>query len=80
MTKTKVFENLQFVVLVGLIIGQCTVGSNFYLGQGVYLACNVISVIRNFALNRALADKVKDCSCLGITLALILLRLLKNLI
>lgn len=71
MTK-KFFENLQFVVLVGLIIGQCTVGSNFYLGQGVYLLCNIISTTRNFVLGRAVADKVKDCACLGITVGLIL--------
>lgn len=71
MTK-KFFENLQFVVLVGLIVGQCTVGSNFYLGQGVYLLCNIISTTRNFVLGRAVADKVKDCACLGITVGLIL--------
>ena len=75
--KNKIFENLQFVVLVGLIIGQCTVGSNFYFGQGIYLVCNVISTTRNFVLNRALADKVKDLCCLGITAGLILFNLLK---
>jgi len=77
MTK-KFFENLQYVVLVGLIIGQCTVGSNFYLGQFVYLGCNLISTSRNFVLGRAMADKVKDCCCLGITLGLILFNYFKN--
>lgn len=76
--KNKIFENLQFVVLVGLIVGQCTVGSNFYFGQGIYLACNLISTSRNFVLNRALADKVKDLCCLGITIGLILFNLFKN--
>ena len=80
MNKTKVFENLQFAVLAGLIIAQCVVGSNFYFGQGCYLACNVISVTRNFVLGRSIADKVKDCACLGITVSLILLKILKNLI
>ena len=70
--KTKFFENLQFVVLIGLIVAQCVVGNNFYLGQFIYLGCNTISVIRNFALDRPLADKVKDCACFGITLGLIL--------
>ena len=77
--KDKIFENLQFVVLVGLIVGQCVVGSNFYLGQFIYLGCNTISTVRNFALNRALADKVKDCACFGITLGLILFSYFKNL-
>lgn len=77
--KNKFFENLQFVVLVGLILGQCTVGSNFYVGQFIYLACNTISTFRNFALNRPIADKVKDCCCFGITLGLILFNYFKNL-
>ena len=72
--REKIFENLQFVVLVGLIIGQCTVGSNFYIGQFIYLGCNIISTTRNFALDRPLADKVKDCCCLGITIGLILFK------
>jgi hypothetical protein len=76
--KKKIFENLQYVVLVGLIIGQCTVGSNFYLGQSVYLACNLISVSRNFVLHRATADKVKDSCCLGITLGLIFFNYFKS--
>lgn len=73
----KFFENLQFVVLVGLILGQCVVGQNFYLGQFIYLGCNVLATARNFALKRAVADKVKDCACLGITLGLILFNYLR---
>lgn len=76
--KEKIFENLQFVVLVGLILGQCTVGENFYLGQFIYLTCNIISTTRNFVLKRAVADKVKDCACLGITLGLIAFNYLKG--
>lgn len=78
MTKTKIFENLQFVVLVGVILGQCTVGGNFYLGQGIYLVCNIISTTRNFVLDRAVADKVKDLCCLAITMGLIIFNYLKN--
>lgn len=68
----KFFENLQFVVLIGLIVAQCVVGENFYLGQGIYLGCNTISAIRCFVLKRPMADKVKDCACFAITLGLIL--------
>lgn len=74
--KRKFFENLQYIVLIGLIIGQCTVGVNFYFGQSVYLLCNLILVIRNFVLRRPPADKVKDCTCLGITIGLILFKYL----
>ena len=40
----KFWENLQYVVLVLLIVGQATVGSWFVLGQCVYLSANVISI------------------------------------
>lgn len=78
MTKIKLVENLQFVVLVGLIVAQCVVGNNFYLGQGIYLACNGISTLRNFILRRTPADKTKDAACFGITLGLILFNYFKN--
>ena len=78
--KEKIFENLQFVTLVLLIVGQCVVGANFYVGQFVYLAANTISVSRSFILNRPISDKVKDCACLGITIGLILFNFFKNFI
>lgn len=66
----KFVENLQFVTLVLLIVGQCTVGANFWVGQTVYLVANLISVFRCFALSRPIADKVKDCVCMGVTIGL----------
>lgn len=72
--KVKVFENLQFLVLVGLIVAQCVIGERYLLGQGIYLGCNAISVTRCFVLARPVADKIKDFACTGITLGLILLR------
>lgn len=71
----KFWENLQYATLVLLIVGQCTVGSLFYLGQGAYLLANVISVLRCFLLSRPTSDKIKDCSCLAITLGLILIKI-----
>lgn len=70
-------ENLQYMVLALLILGQCTLGNNFYFGQGVYLLANIISSYRCFALHRPAADKIKDISCLAITVGLILFNLLK---
>lgn len=69
---TKIFENLQYLVLAGLILAQCIVGQNFYLGQFIYLACNVLSLVRAFALQRCAAEKVKETCCGAITLGLIL--------
>lgn len=69
----KLFENLNYVVLIGLIIGQCIIGRWYLLGQCTYLLCNLISTTRSFVLKRPKADKIKDCSCTAITIGLILL-------
>lgn len=66
----KFVENLQFATLILLIVGQCTVGANFWLGQSFYLIANIISVFRCFALDRPVADKIKDCACMGVTIGL----------
>lgn len=68
----KVVENLQFMTLALLIIGQCTVGANFWVGQSAYLIANIISVFRCFVLERPKSDKVKDACCLAITLGLMI--------
>lgn len=73
---TRLWENLQYVTLVLLIVGQCTVGSMFYVGQGVYLLANIVSVSRCFALQRPIADKIKDCCCLAITIGLLAIKVL----
>lgn len=72
--KREILENMQYIVLVLLIVGQCTVGVNFYVGQCVYLLANAVAVFRCFKLRRPAADKVKDCTCLAITIGLILFK------
>ena len=75
----KFFENLNYIVLMLLIVGQCTIGANWVVGQCVYLTANVISVSRCWILKRPAADKIKDCACLAITLGLLGIRLLGGL-
>jgi hypothetical protein len=75
MNTEKLFEGLGYIVLIGLIIGQCIIGKWYIAGQTVYLLCNIISVMRSFILKRPKADKVKDCACTAITIGLILLAL-----
>ena len=76
--KRKFWENIQYVVLVGLIIAQCVVGKSFYLGQGIYLIVNLIATLRSFILHRPNSDKTKDACCLAITVGIILFSLLTN--
>jgi hypothetical protein len=77
---TKFFETLNYLVLMLLILGQCTVGSNFIIGQSIYLGANIIAVARTFVLKRPMADKVKDCCCLGITCGLLGIKILGGII
>lgn len=74
---TKLLENVQYLTLIVLILGQCTVGNNFYLGQIFYLIGNIASVIRTFGLKRLMADKVKDICFTAITVGLILIQILR---
>lgn len=76
--KAKVFENLCYVTLVGLIVGQCIIGRWYLAGQITYLICNLIQVVRDFVLKRARADKVKDSACTAITIGLILIAIGKQ--
>lgn len=70
--KEKVFVNLQYIVLGALLVAQCVVGKNFVVGQCIYLGANAAAVIRDFGLARPRADKVKNVSCLALTLGLLL--------
>lgn len=65
-----------YFVLAALILGQMTVGISFFVGQGLYLAANAVSVARDFALDRPASDKVKNVCMLTITIGLIAGRLL----
>lgn len=67
----KVWENLQLLCLALTIFGQVTVGAVFLLGQGVWLASNLLSLVRDFALHRPAADKVKNAALTAITAGLI---------
>lgn len=71
-----VWENLQLLVLALTIGGQMFVGVAFFAGQGLWCAANLISVVRDFVLYRPIADIVKDCMMLAITIVLIVLRAL----
>ena len=74
-TSQIVWENLQLVCLFGTILGQILVGGLYFAAQSVWLACNVLALVRDFALQRPLADKIKNAGLCGVTIALIVLRI-----
>lgn len=75
-TRKTVWENLQVAVLMLTVAGQALVGGVYLLAQIIWMAANIIAFARNFALERPMADKVKDGAMCGLTGALIVLRLL----
>lgn len=68
----KFFENAAGYIVLGLlIVAQCVIRQTYIGGQFIYLAANVLALVRCFSLKRPRADKVKDICCTAITLGLI---------
>lgn len=78
MEKTKAWENVGYITLALLVFGNITVGWFYLLAQVVFLIANGLCVIRDFALNRPVADKTKNITFFGITIALIAIRVLQS--
>lgn len=70
--KVTFWENLQLMTLGLTIFGQITVGWFYLLGQTAWLIANVIALSRDFILQRALADKIKDACLTAITVGLVI--------
>lgn len=74
-TRVRVWwENTSYLVLFFIMAGQALSVENILWGQLAYLTCNVIALIRAFALGRPIAEKVKDTGCLGLTVAILLIK------
>lgn len=42
----KFFETLNYLILILVLVGQSTLGCSFYIGQGLFLVANALSVTR----------------------------------
>ena len=62
-----------YLVLALTILGQMIVRVDYLWGQSAWLIANVLTVVRDFALDRPAADKVKNSCMLAITIGLIAL-------
>ena len=69
----KRWDNVGYIVMALLLVGQVTVGWLFIIGQSAYLIGNVLNVVRDFKLNRPKADKIKNVCFTAITFGLIIL-------
>ena len=69
------WELIGYTNLALCVIGQITVGYWYLPAQFVYLSANVIGVVRNLKLNLPKANIVKDFAFTGITIGLIIMRI-----
>jgi len=74
----KLVVNLAYVAIALTVIGQCTVGTNFYIGQFAYLVANIVNCCRDLYLRRPRADKIRNFTFLGISAGLIILNLIRG--
>lgn len=70
--------NLAYISIALTVVGQCTVGSSFYIGQIAYLVANIVNCTRDLILHRPRADKIRNFTFLGITIGLIVLNLIRG--
>lgn len=69
------WEIIGYIALAGLIIGQITVGFNFWIGQGAYLIADILVTIRCFVIKQATSDKVKNVALLAICFGVMIIKL-----
>ena len=69
------WEIVGYVALCGTVAGQIIVGYWYLFAQGIFLFCNLCYTVRCFAIHQNMADKVKNVIFVGITVALIIIRL-----
>lgn len=69
---SKFWERMQYIVLTLTVLGQVCIGANYFLGQGIWLVSNAITVCRNIKLQRPTADKVQGWFMFALTLGLII--------
>ena len=73
--KSNIFwEIIGYLTLALCIFGQITVGWMYIGAQIAYLLANALGVVRDFALKLPMANKMRDIVFTGITIALIVIR------
>ena len=69
------WELIGYISLAGLILGQVTIGFNFWIGQYSFLVADIIILIRSFAIKQATSDKVKNICMTAICIGVILVKM-----
>ena len=73
-----IWETVGYITLALCIFGQIAVGYTYLIAQGAYLIANIMSVIRDFKMGLPTANKTKDVVFSAITIALIVIFIIRG--
>ena len=71
----KFWDNVGYLTLTLLVIGNLTVGYVYLFAQTLFAIANGMNAIRAFQLKRPLADKTREIVFFAMTIGLIIIRL-----
>ena len=74
--KLSFWEIINYISLIGLIIGQVTIGFFFYIGQTTFLITDLIILIRSIAIKQSKSDIIKNVCMTAIAAAVLIIKVL----
>ena len=75
-TVKKVWEIVNYIALVGLVVGQITIGFFFYIGQTTFLVTDIVILIRSIAIKQNKSDIIKNVCMTAIAAGVLIIKLL----
>ena len=75
-TVKKVWELINYIALVGLVVGQITIGFFFYIGQTTFLVTDIVILIRSIAIKQNKSDIIKNVCMTAIAAGVLIIKLL----
>jgi hypothetical protein len=69
---SKLWAGIGYMCIALTLFGQIIMGYSYIMGQASFMISNVLFLIRTFALDRPIADKVKDICFTAVTGSLII--------
>ena len=75
-TVKKFWEIVNYIALVGLVVGQITIGFFFYVGQITFLATDIVILIRSIAIKQNKSDIIKNVCMTAIAAGVLIIKLL----
>lgn len=75
-TVKKFWEIVNYIALVGLVVGQITIGFFFYVGQITFLVTDIVILVRSIAIKQNKSDIIKNVCMTAIAVGVLIIKLL----